>query len=331
MKKNILFVILLMSVASMARANDGKVILQSKGTVRFFDSSRVSDAIAAAVDGDTIDLASGNYYQSGFTIDKNILLRGRSADNYGEMPYTQVSGGNVIIISPCTLEGIYFSDVEVKKSAPGLRITSCSINNLNFSEDMPGMTVERSQIRYELCLNNLTSKDINFNNCKIHCFYGGSEQSYPCTFRNCNIANVYSYDENKLYTRVDNMINCIIESYYDYLYGLEGGLWINNEINCLRHVDDFDKSFLSMGRYSFIEGDTKVEMLFSDPYEAVCSYSKDELIEKGYLGTDGTVVGADGGAYPFTLTPLNTQISSKSITLDEATKKVTADVEVNVK
>ena len=58
---------------------------------------------------------------------------------------------------------------------------------------------------------------------------------------------------------------------------------------------------------------------------------KEELIEKGYLGTDGTVVGADGGAYPFTLTPLNTQITTSTLTVDDTTKQVTADVEVNVK
>ena len=160
MKKNILFIILLLAVASVARANDGKVILQSKGTVKFFDSSKVGDAIAAAVEGDTIDLASGSFGY-GFTIDKNILLRGRSADPNGSIPYTRVTE-NVSITSTCTIEGIYFYyDVNVKKLAPGLRITSCAISNLTFAEDMPGMTIERSWIRGEMCLNNLKSKDIN--------------------------------------------------------------------------------------------------------------------------------------------------------------------------
>ena len=122
MKKNILFIILLLAVASVARANDGMVILQSKGTVKFFDSSKVGDAIAAAVEGDTIDLASGSFGY-GFTIDKNILLRGRSADPNGSIPYTRVTD-DVSVTSTCTIEGIYFYyDVNVKKSAPGLRIT----------------------------------------------------------------------------------------------------------------------------------------------------------------------------------------------------------------
>ena len=200
MKKNILFIILLLAVVSVARANDGMVILQSKGTVKFFDSSKVNDAIAAAVEGDTIDLAAGSF-NYGFTIDKNILLRGRSADYHGSKFYTIISNNSISVTSPCTIEGIYFNyDVKVTKSAPGLRITSCAIRNLTFAEDMPGMTIERSWIRNEMCLDNLKSKDINVNNCKIYYLYGGNSDSRPCTFRNCNIANVYSYQDGKQYT-----------------------------------------------------------------------------------------------------------------------------------
>ena len=329
MKKNILFVILLMAIASMARANDGKVILQSKGTVKFFDSSKVNDAIAAAVEGDTIDLAAGSF-NYGFTIDKNILLRGRSADYHGSKFYTIISNYSISVTSPCTIEGIYFNyDVKVTKSAPGLRITSCAIRNLTFAEDMPGMTIERSWIRGEMCLNNLKSKDINVNNCKIYYLYGGSNESRPATFRNCNISNVYSYDNDKYYTYVDKFINCILESNYDYMYGSDGVLWSHVTVNCLVHVDN-RVSEEEVSIYYFNENDGK-SYLFSSPSYGTCAYTKEELIEKGYLGTDGTVVGADGGAYPFTLTPLNTQITTSTLTVDDTTKKVTADVEVNVK
>lgn len=313
----------------MARANDGKVILQSKGTVKFFDSSKVGDAIAAAVEGDTIDLASGSF-SYGFTIDKNILLRGRSADYHGSKFYTIISNNSISVTSPCTIEGIYFNyDVKVTKSAPGLRITSCAIRNLTFAEDMPGMTIERSWIRNEMCLNNLKSKDINVNNCKIYYIYGGGSEPRACTFRNCNISNVYSYDTNKHYTCVDKFINCILESNYDYYYGIDGAVWANVEVNCLWHVNSCGiDTYVS--RYYFDENDGK-SYLFSSPSYGTCSYTKEELIEKGYLGTDGTVVGADGGAYPFTLTPLNTQITTSTLTVDDTTKQVTADVEVNVK
>ena len=328
MKKNILFIILLMAVVSVARANDGKVILQSKGTVKFFDSNKVGDAIAAAVEGDTIDLASGSFGY-GFTIDKNILLRGRSADPNGSIPYTTVTE-NVSVTSTCTIEGIYFYyDVNVKKSAPGLRITSCAISNLTFAEDMPGMTIERSWIRDHMSLNNLKSKDINVNNCKIYYLYGGNSDSYPCTFRNCNISNVYSYSNDKMYTYVDKFINCILESNYDYSYGIGGMMWTNVEVNCLWHIDGWGCNTI-FSRYYFDENDGK-SYLFSSPSYGTCAYTKEELIEKGYLGTDGTVVGVDGGAYPYTLTPLNTQITTSTLTVDETTKKVTADVDVNVK
>ena len=328
MKKNVLFIILLLAVASVARANDGMVILQSKGTVKFFDSSKVGDAIAAAVEGDTIDLASGSFGY-GFTIDKNILLRGRSADPNGSIPYTRVTD-DVSITSTCTIEGIYFYyDVNVKKSAPGLRITSCAISNLTFAEDMPGMTIERSWIRDHMCLDNLKSKDINVNNCKIYYLYGGGSDSRPCTFRNCNISNVYSHYSDKQYTNVDKFINCILESNYANSYETGGTLWSNAEVSCLWNVSNWG-SDAYVSRYYFNDNEGK-GALFSSPSYGTCSYTNKELIEKGYLGTDGTVVGADGGAYPYTLTPLNTQITTNTLTVDDATKKVTADVEVNVK
>lgn len=318
-----------MAVASMARANDGKVILQSKGTVKFFDSSKVNDAIAAAVEGDTIDLAAGSF-NYGFTIDKNILLRGRSADYHGSKFYTIISNYSISVTSPCTIEGIYFNyDVKVTKSAPGLRITSCAIRNLTFAEDMPGMTIERSWIRNEMCLNNLKSKDINVNNCKIYYIYGGGSEPRACTFRNCNISNVYSNSSDKFHTNVDKFINCILESNYDYSYGTSGAFWANATVNCLCHIYGWGVG-QTVSIYYFNENDGK-SYLFSSPSYGTCSYTKEELIEKGYLGTDGTVVGADGGAYPFTLTPLNTQITTSTLTVDDTTKKVTADVEVNVK
>lgn len=191
------------------------------------------------------------------------------------------------------------------------------------------MTIERSWIRNEMCLDNLKSKDINVNNCKIYYLYGGNNDSRPCTFRNCNIANVYSYQDGKQYTYVDKFINCILESNYDYSYGIDGVMWTNVDVNCLWHIDSWG-TMQSVSRYYFNEYDGK-SYLFSSPSYGTCAYTKEELIEKGYLGTDGTVVGADGGAYPYTLTPLNTQITTSTLTVDETTKKVTAVVEVNVK
>lgn len=316
-------------MTSVARANDGRVVLQSKGTVRFFDALALNEAVAAAVEGDTIDLADGTFYNTyGLTIDKKILLRGKSADKLAGTPYTNVNN-DVTITSTCQVEGIYFSSsVKVTKSSPGLRFTSCSFYDLTFSADMPGMTIERCWIRNNMCLDNLTSKDINVNNCIIHYMYGGNYESRPCTFRNCNIANAYSFGDSSNRTFVDKMINCILEANYCKSNDIWGVLNSNVAANCLRNVN---WGFTFSGTMYYFDSNDGKDMLFTNPSRGTCSYTKEELIERGYLGTDGTVVGIEGGAYPYTLTPLNTQITTSVLTVDETTKKVTVDVEVNVK
>lgn len=322
MKRNILFIIILMLIAHVVHANDGLVILQSKGKVTFFDSDKVNDAITAAVEGDTIDLAASNIRKDiSINLNKNILLRGRGADL--NAPYTYI--WDISISSPCTIEGIYVeSNINVTKSVTGLSIRSCSFSEISFARDMPGMTIERSQCRNNMFLDNLRSKDINIKNCNINKVYGGSGDSRPCTFRNCNIANVNNGDTN-----IDKLINCIVESFDYYYYGSFGGcLNANVAINCLWHVDCCGVATRT-NIYQFDNPETG-NFLFSNSSEAVSVYSKDQLIEKGCLGTDGTVVGSQGGACPFSLIPINTRIVSGNITMDESTRKISAEVEVKV-
>lgn len=271
----------------VAKANDGKVMLQSGGKVLFFDSSKINDAINAAKEGDTIDLAAGTYNNSqNILLNKNILLRGRSADRNVEETFIY---DNLNISSTCKIEGIYFyRGINVTQGVSGLTITSCSFNDITFSADMPGMLIERSWCRGTFCLNNLKSKDININNCNIAYIYGGSNESRPCTFRNCNIANVTGRYENQWNTYVDKFINCLLESYNNFSSGVNNGYCEPLAmVNCLNHTNNIGCNNY-VNNYGFDENDGK-RYLFSSMTYATCSYSKEELIEKGYIGTDGTV------------------------------------------
>lgn len=328
MKKNIIFVILLMMPIFVANANDGKVMLQSGGKVLFFDSSKINDAIVAAQEGDTVDLAAGTYNYQSVLVNKNILLRGKSADR--SVDYTQLSSYDLTISSTCRIEGIYiYSNIKVTQGVSGLRITSCSFGDITFAADMPGMLIERSWCRGTLNLNNLKSKDININNCNIAFICGGNNDSRPCTFRNCNISNIHGYDEGDREANVDKFINCILSSYYHYAYGYTSGYCnVNVMVNCLCHVYGLGVDN-ETSSYYFNEDDGKGYLINSNMY-ATCSYSKEELVDKGYLGTDGTVVGSEGDAYPYTLTPVNTRITKATISVDETNMKVSADVEVKV-
>ena len=44
--------------------------------------------------------------------------------------------------------------------------------------------------------------------------------------------------------------------------------------------------------------------------------SQEELIERGFLGTDGTVVGPEGGSAPYTLIPSGISVRESKLTID---------------
>ena len=321
MKKIFILFAILMTARLSLYANDGKVMLQSGGKIFFFDSSNISSALSKAQDGDTIDLAKGEY-SGDILISKNVLLRGVSAESTSD---TYVNS-NVIVSSSCELEGLYIGgNIEVKKSIKGFRIASCRFYDINFTGDMPGMLVERSWCYNILYLNNLVSKDIKFKNCKIFEIIGGSQN---CSFFNCNIANPRTYrTENYWNTDLYCMINCIIEDNYRYVNSIDyrGCTQASFYFNCLSHAD-----VCSDRGNIYYHSTDESPYLFTDARALVCCYSKEQLIEKGYLGTDGTVVGIEGGTTPFTLVPINTRIIDNSSSVDVSLGKVSVDVNVNV-
>ena len=71
------------------------------------------------------------------------------------------------------------------------------------------------------------------------------------------------------------------------------------------------------------EGDAN---LLNDTIE--CKFSEAELLEKGYVGTDGTVVGIFGGSIPFTLAPSMPRVTEHSIVVDADKKKLNVTLKV---
>ena len=51
-----------------------------------------------------------------------------------------------------------------------------------------------------------------------------------------------------------------------------------------------------------------------------CSYSDEELKTKGYIGTDGTVIGITGGYAPYTLELFAPHIAEHKIEVDDVNK-----------
>lgn len=62
-----------------------------------------------------------------------------------------------------------------------------------------------------------------------------------------------------------------------------------------------------------------------------CMYSNNELIENGYIGNDGTVIGCFGGMTPYTLTLNVPVVTDAEVKLDAIEKRLDVKLTVGVK
>ena len=154
------------------------------------------------------------------------------------------------------------------------------------------MNVNNSTI-YDIAWKAASAENTVFNNCNIGGFAYNVENAGLATYRNCIIGGAFSEGDP-----TTTFINCLLAS-WDCINGKESH-------NCY------------IG--------TKDGILFDWNYD--CIWSTVELTEKGYLGTDGKVVGIFGGESPFTMIPSSPKITDYSSSVDPTTRKITVNLKV---
>jgi hypothetical protein len=65
--------------------------------------------------------------------------------------------------------------------------------------------------------------------------------------------------------------------------------------------------------------------------EAIEDYSVENLTEKNYFGTDGTVIGPYGGNTPYTLVPAVPRVTKSEIKIDPKKQEMNATLTVTPK
>ena len=327
MKRIVIFIFLLQTALMLARADSGKIVLEREGGIKLFDATQLQEAINAAHDGDVIYLSDGSFgylnNNNPIVINKQVRLRG--IGNTGSQLYSKVIidiDGNPTLSSPIA-EGVYFSNsVSVRKMLTGLEFKKCKISVLHFGDDMPSELIDRCWIADTLDLSNLKTNNIKIKNTKVGCLYSTYNSDYACTFINCNIANTYA--DNCWDVRA-NFVNCILDCASvrnsDYS-GWIGSNWVFYTLRTrMSHGWDNANNI-----YTYSEGDTN-QLLYSD---CSCFLSADKLKELGYLGTDGTVVGIEGGGNPYTL-EVSPGITQGSFQTDETKENVIVNISVTSK
>lgn len=319
MKKILLSVVCLVMVGmqSMKAQTPAAIMLMHQGKATMYSNQELTNAVAAAEAGDTIFLSNGTYsVMSGLTIDKPISLIGAGQ--------TTVVSGDVTIAIDSTatitgrlLDGIKFTHSVIFNQSPGgVIIRKCYIPiNLWIGANSGSVQADRCYFRY---FNNKESFHHNFSaqNCVIsQLCTSETEYSGNIMFTNCNIGDFEGAD----YKIKATFVNCIVRINGE-IYNHSS--YINSAHNKVNESNYGTFSNCYSASYSFSSDYGDGFPSFGEGFSAV------NLQSAGYLGTDGTIIGAEGGSTPYNLTPSLPTVSQSSFSVDNSTRTLNVTLTV---
>jgi len=308
-------------VSTAANAQFGQIVLQHQGAVSVYENNKIDDALTKAVDGDTIYLSEGTF-SGDMNITKKISVIGAGINT--------VWGGNVNIDIPGSptltarlLDAFTISNtITVVQPCKGLNIRKCQFNSIVFKALTENATIDRCYSRgNENSGFNLSEnvKSLYVMNSKIWCLQGDAAAAGDVNFMNCNIYYINNYWTGSKYRAVlASYTNCIIRTWDS----TASGAFYTNTVfrNCLCGRNYYTSSN-NANCWNYNNTD-----ILSNSTE--CSLSDADLKTKGYIGTDGTVVGITGGAAPYSLVPTVPRVTEHTITVDTEKKELNVNIKV---
>ena len=303
MKKRFLLTIGLI-VLSMQAAIAQKAIamLNHNDTVTVFSNDQLQDAIDKAVAGDIIYLSEGLF--PAFKVGRNnITIIGAGKGTVIPGTITIRCNSNSVKLSNMQISGIKFNNYSDKSGAiiAGTKITQCLVGDIDMTykygwDTYKNIEIVMSQITGILSIGSPV-ESLTVSNTKIKTLSGSGASYSSAKFINCNIPSLGRRTESN---DQNSYQNCIIGTIN---YGIFA--------NCL-YKDG------SVGTLT----DCNQDKDFSFDDDMNCSLSETQLRTKGYLGTDGTIVGVDGGGTPFTLASPLLQVVEHEIEVDNKNKRL---------
>ena len=303
--KSLLTACLFMLAVGANAANDGKAILHhDKKPTAIYDADKLSDALSAAVAGDTIYLSAGTFPT--FTLEKAITIKGAGTN-------TKISNGVIIDIpgSP-TLTSSLLEAVEVNGA-------------ITVKSDMTNFLIKMVKT-YDLQFANQQNTNALVDRCYLDKF------TITSTMTDFYVRNSYIWNLTSTSLKFNkcNFINCRIQGDWNKA----AGRFINCEL--LRIGNDYltiKSSILSYTLvYSYFIGVDPSSYLEKVHYDANRDWlSVDDRLNKGYICKDGSVVGVEGGKTPYTLTPSGPKETSSTVKVSDSDKKLNVSITVSPK
>ena len=318
-----MMVIALALAAVQAKADLGaSVMLRHNGQTKFYQWDQVKNAIADAVDGDTIYLTDGTF--SGFNINKRIMIRGAG-------PGTIVSGSISIALPPeqkldmPVLDAISFSgDVYVNDAGRQLTFRKVKMSNLVFPKnngsDIVDMKLDRCFISSVFNLPKQV-RSLNCFNCKITELRPGDHTNGNLTFTHCNIAAITD-------TIMAQFNSCVL-----LRASSQRG---NSHYNCLKGCvlnNCIYREYItgSTTNFYYDSSDTLINCKSLSHYvldtNNVINFSSTDYISS----LDDTMIGCYGGQYPYNLNPDLPQVTKHAVKVDAANRKLNVTLTLDKK
>ena len=302
--KTLLTACLFMLAVGANAANDGKAILHhDKKPTAIYDADKLSDALNAAVAGDTIYLSAGMYPT--FTLDKAITIKGAGTNTKISNGVTIDIPGNPTLTSSL-LEAVEVNGaITVKSDMTNFLIKMVKTTDLQFTNQLnTNALVDRCYLDKFTITSAMT--DFYVRNSYIWNLTSTSLKFNKCNFINCRIQG----DWNKAAGR---FINC-------ELYRMENYLTIKSSILSYSLVYSIFNSVNPSSYQEKVYFDAKSDWL-----------SVDDRLNKGYICKDGTVVGVEGGKTPYSLTPSGPKETSSTVKVSDSEKKLNVSITVSPK
>ena len=303
--KTLLTACLFMLAVAANAANDGKAILHhDKKPTAIYDADKLSDALNAAVAGDTIYLSAGTFPT--FTLEKAITIKGAGTN-------TKISNGvNINISGSPTLNAALLEAVEVNGA-------------ITVKSDMTNFLIKMVKTYDLQFANNLNTPNALVDRCYLDKFTITSAMT-DFYVRNSYIWNLTS---TSLKFNKCNFINCRIQGDWNKA----AGRFINCELRRTGDNTSIKSSILSYSlvysNFNSVNASTYQEKVYFDSKNNWLSV--DDRLNKGYICKDGTVVGVEGGKTPYSLTPSGPKETSSTVKVSDSEKKLNVSITVSPK
>ncbi|MBR2096882.1 MAG: hypothetical protein IJ907_03190 [Prevotella sp.] len=307
MKKYLLMAVCIIMMSMTASAiSINKALLDHNGTVTLYDG--LQEAINASSDGDVIYLTLGTF-KGPFTVSKKITIRGTGETSIIDGDVNISIPGSPKLNSP-VLEALSVSGtVNVGAQVDDMIIRKCKIANFTIGAQIDGAVLDRCYITNTLTLSSYI-KGMTIVNSKLQQVRANSGATQNTTFVNCNLSTIYP----------NYFSATIINSVIRYCSTINSSVLINSILN------SYD---VSIGSSSVAQNCYWMYNSNLIDSSCECAYDTSFLQSKGYLGTDGTVVGIYGGDTPFTLEPSVPKVTSSSLELDLEKKELNVKLTVS--